>query len=109
MVHGIPTNARLWRHVQSHLEDRYQTYAVDMIGYGQSDMLLDDVKHTLTNQAEAIKGVVEGLGLEGKVALVGYDHGGGACQVFASYQTELSFASGTWARSAWNQVFSKSL
>ena len=62
-------NARLRRHVQSHLEDRYQTYAVDMIGYGQSDMLLDDVKHTLTNQAEAIKGVVEGLGLEGKVAL----------------------------------------
>ena len=84
MVHGIPTNARLWRHVQGNLEDRYQTYAMDMIGYGQSDMPLDDVKHTLTNQAEAIKGVIEGLGLKGRVVLVGHDHGGGACQIFAS-------------------------
>lgn len=84
MVHGIPTNARLWRHVQGYLEDRYQTYAMDMIGYGQSDMPLDDVKHTLTNQAEAIKGVIEGLGLKGKAVLVGHDHGGGACQIFAS-------------------------
>ena len=88
MVHGIPTNARLWRHVQGHLEDRYQTFAMDMIGYGQSDMPLDDVKHTLTNQAEAIKGVIEGLGLKGKVVLVGHDHGGGACQIFASKYCE---------------------
>jgi pimeloyl-ACP methyl ester carboxylesterase len=84
MVHGIPTNARLWRHVQHHLKDRYQTYAMDMMGYGQSDMPVDDVKYTLTNQAEVIKGVIEGLGLKGKVILVGHDHGGGASQIFAS-------------------------
>jgi pimeloyl-ACP methyl ester carboxylesterase len=84
MVHGIPTNARLWRHVQTHLKDRYQTYAMDMIGYGKSDMPLDDLKHTFANQAEAIKGVIDGLGLKGKVVLVGHDHGGGVCQVFAS-------------------------
>ena len=84
MVHGIPTNARLWRHVQGHLQDRYQTHAMDMIGYGQSDMPLDDVKHTLNNQAEAIRGVIEGLGLKGKIVLIGHDHGGGACQIFAS-------------------------
>ncbi len=84
MVHGIPTNARLWRHVQGHLEDRYQTYAMDMIGYGQSDMPNDELKYTFANQAEAIKGVIDGLGLKGKVVLVGHDHGGGVCQVFAS-------------------------
>ncbi len=84
MVHGIPTNARLWRHVQGHLEDRYQTYAMDMIGYGQSDMPNDDLQYTFANQAEAIKGVIDGLGLKGKVVLVGHDHGGGVCQVFAS-------------------------
>lgn len=83
-VHGIPTNARLWRHVQHHLKDKYRTLAMDMIGYGQSDMPLNALKHSLTNQAEAIKGVIEGLGLKGKVILVGHDHGGGASQIFAS-------------------------
>jgi Predicted hydrolases or acyltransferases (alpha/beta hydrolase superfamily) len=38
MVHGIPTNARLWRHVQDHLKDKYRTLAMDMVGYGQSGM-----------------------------------------------------------------------
>jgi len=84
MVHGIPTNARLWRHVQAHLQDRYTTYAMDMVGYGQSGMPLDQFEHTLTNQAEAIKGVIEALGLKGKVVLVGHDHGGGASQIMAS-------------------------
>ena len=84
MVHGIPTNARLWRHTQALLKDRYQTHAMDMVGYGQSSMPLDKFKHTLSNQAEAIKGVIDGLGLKGQVILVGHDHGGGACQVFAS-------------------------
>ena len=84
MVHGIPTNASLWRHVQARLQDRYATYAMDMVGYGQSSMPLDQFEHTLTNQAEAIKGVIEALGLKGKVVLVGHDHGGGASQIFAS-------------------------
>src|SRR5687768_9341788 len=84
MVHGIPTNSRLWRKVQAHLQERYRTFAVDMLGYGQSDMPLDDFKHTLNVQAEVIKGVIEALGLKGKVILVGHDHGGGACQIFAS-------------------------
>jgi pimeloyl-ACP methyl ester carboxylesterase len=84
MVHGIPTNARLWRKVQSFLESRYKTFAMDMMGYGQSDMPLDNFQHTLSNQAEVIKEVIVGLGLEGEVILVGHDHGGGACQILAS-------------------------
>ena len=84
MVHGIPTNARLWRHAQEHLKDSYTTYAMDMVGYGMSDMPLDRFKHTLTNQAEAIKAVIEALDLKGKVILVAHDHGGGAAQIFAS-------------------------
>jgi pimeloyl-ACP methyl ester carboxylesterase len=84
MVHGIPTNARLWRKVQGFLENRYRTFAMDMMGYGQSDMPLDDFEHTLSNQAEVIKKVIVGLGLKGEVILVGHDHGGGACQILAS-------------------------
>ena len=84
MVHGIPTNARLWRKVQGFLEGRYKTFAMDMIGYGASDMPLDEFQHTLSNQAEVIKEVIIGLGLKGKVILIGHDHGGGACQILAS-------------------------
>ena len=84
MVHGIPTNARLWRHVQTLLEDKYTTYAMDMVGYGQSDMPLDAFEHTLTNQAEAVRAVIEALSLKGKAVLVGHDHGGGAAQIMAS-------------------------
>ena len=84
MVHGIPTNARLWRKVQGYLEDRYRTFAMDMMGYGQSDMPLDAFEHSLSNQAEVIKEVIVGLGLKGDVILVGHDHGGGACQILAS-------------------------
>lgn len=83
-VHGIPTNARLWRHVQGYLEDRYQTYAMDMMGYGESDMPVEGMAYTLNNQAEVIKGVIDALDLKGKVILVGHDHGGGASQIFAS-------------------------
>jgi pimeloyl-ACP methyl ester carboxylesterase len=83
MVHGIPTNARLWRHVQAALP-QYRTLAMDMVGYGQSDMPLDKFKHSFMNQAEAVKGVIEGLGLKGKVILVAHDHGGGVAQVFAT-------------------------
>ena len=84
MVHGIPTNARLWRKVQGFLEPRYRTFAMDMLGYGQSDMPLDNFQHTLSNQAEVINDVIVKLGLKGEVILIGHDHGGGACQIVAS-------------------------
>jgi pimeloyl-ACP methyl ester carboxylesterase len=91
MVHGIPTNARLWRHVQALLSDRYRTYAMDLIGYGQSSMPLDAFSHTLTNQAEAVKETIAALGIKEDVVLIGHDHGGGVCQIVASkYPTHMN-------------------
>lgn len=87
-IHGMPTNGRLWRHVQTILEDRYQTYAIDMMGYGESDMPVESVAYTLNNQAEVIKGVIDALDLKGKIILIGHDHGGGASQIFASKYCE---------------------
>ncbi|HEX4585216.1 MAG TPA: alpha/beta hydrolase [Burkholderiaceae bacterium] len=84
MVHGIPTNARLWRHVQAILGGRYRTFAMDLIGYGQSSMPLDGFTHTLTNQAEAVKETITSLGIKKDVVLIGHDHGGGVCQIVAS-------------------------
>ena len=87
-VHGIPTNARLWRHVQAALGGRYRTFAMDMIGYGESDMPVDSLKYTLSNQAEAVKGVIDALGIRGDAVLVGHDHGGGVSQIFAARHPE---------------------
>ena len=64
-VHGIPTNARLWRHVQKNLEGKFHSYAMDMVGYGQSSIPLDNFEHTFNNQAEAIKAVIEGCKAKG--------------------------------------------
>lgn len=84
MVHGIPTNALLWRHVQAILGNRYRTFAMDLVGYGQSSMPLDGFAHTLTNQAEAVKETIAALGIKKDVVLIGHDHGGGVCQIVAS-------------------------
>lgn len=84
MVHGIPTNARLWRRVQATLGKSYRTIAMDLVGYGQSSMPLDRFAHTLTNQAEAVKETIAALGIKKDVVLIGHDHGGGVCQIVAS-------------------------
>ena len=54
-VHGIPTNARLWRHVQKNLEGKFHSYAMDMVGYGQSSMPLDNFEHILTTKLKRLK------------------------------------------------------
>lgn len=88
MVHGIPTNSLLWRHVQTHLQDQYRTYAMDMIGYGESDMPIESLDYTLNNQADGVKEVIESLGIRGEVTLVAHDHGGGVAQIVASRYPE---------------------
>jgi hypothetical protein len=40
---------------QKNLEGNFHSYAMDMVGYGQSSMPLDDFEHTFNNQAEAIR------------------------------------------------------
>lgn len=87
-IHGMPTNGLIWRHIQEKLKDSYQTYTYDLVGYGRSDMPLDKFEHSLTNQAEVLKLVIEELGLKGNVILAGHDHGGGVSQIFASKYRE---------------------
>lgn len=89
MVHGIPTNSLLWRGVQAHLEDRYRTFAMDMIGYGESDMPIDTLDFTLNNQAEAVKQVIENVSDGEGAVLVAHDHGGGVAQILTAKYPEL--------------------
>lgn len=80
LVHGLPMSSYLWRKVQDCLADRYQVYAIDMLGYGQSDKPPEASLYTWTAQAERLAKFIDTLRL-GKVALAGHDHGGGVTQI----------------------------
>lgn len=89
MIHGIPTSSFLWRHVQTHLSPNYQTYALDLLGYGRSDKPAN-ADYTLSAQADIVAGLIDELGLQ-KVVIACHDQGGGVGQVFACrYPEKLS-------------------
>ncbi len=89
LIHGIPTSSFLWRHVQKLLAENYQTYALDLLGYGKSDKPAKS-DYTLSTQAEVVAGFIDELGLE-KPVIACHDQGGGVGQVFACrYPEKLS-------------------
>lgn len=81
LVHGIPTSALLWRHVQPRLAERAATIAVDLLGYGQSDKPADPAP-TLPNQVSALHALLTAGDLT-DVLVVGHDIGGGVAQLLA--------------------------
>jgi 2-hydroxymuconate-semialdehyde hydrolase len=87
LVHGIPTNSLLWRHVQGELAADHQVYAVDMIGYGSSDKP-EDADPSVANQARWLSEFLMACRLE-SVVLVGHDIGGGVAQLVAAQHPEL--------------------
>ena len=72
LIHGVPTQAYLWRHVIPALEPHGRVIAVDLVNFGQSDKTdaLSPLQH-----AERIEQFVEALGLE-DLTLVLQDWGG---------------------------------
>jgi len=89
MIHGIPTSSFLWRHVQTLLATKYQTYALDLLGYGKSDKPAKS-DYTLSTQAQVVAGFIDELGLK-KPVIACHDQGGGVGQVFACrYPEKLS-------------------
>lgn len=86
LLHGIPMNAYLWRKVQAGLEDNFQTYAIDMLGYGQSDKPAE-ADYSWTGQARRVAGFMDALGLK-KAVVAGHDQGGGVALCFATQYPE---------------------
>lgn len=80
-LHGIPTSAALWRHVQPHLAGEADTIAVDLLGYGESDKP-EAVSPTLPTQVRLLAGLLERWDLH-DVLVVGHDIGGGIAQLLA--------------------------
>ena len=80
-LHGIPSSSFLWRKVIDHLQQEFTCFAVDMLGYGDSDKPKDK-DLSITAQAEYIAQWSEAVGLD-EFHLVGHDIGGGVAQLLA--------------------------
>ncbi|WP_138758993.1 alpha/beta fold hydrolase [Modestobacter altitudinis] len=82
LVHGIPTNHRLWADVVPRLWAHARVIAVDMLGYGDS---MDAHGHRvdLAAQAALLVDLLDVLGLE-RAIVVGHDLGGGVAQLIAT-------------------------
>ena len=81
LVHGIPTNHRLWADVVPVVSRRARVLAVDMLGYGDSPAP-GDQPVDLASQASVLLGLLDTLGLD-RVVVVGHDLGGGVAQILA--------------------------
>lgn len=89
MVHGITTYSFIWRKVIPLLKDKYQIYAIDLLGCGDSDKPLD-VDYSIKNQASFIVEFIKKMNLK-KVHLVTHDIGGGVAQIVTANNPELLY------------------
>ncbi len=74
LVHGWPTFSHLWRHQIPVLAERFQVYALDLPGFGDSDKPAD-VSYSLGFYVDILTGFLDALGIE-QVTLVSHDLGG---------------------------------
>ena len=81
-VHGIATNAYLWRHVMDALSGQRRCIAIDLPLHGQSPVTAEQ-DLSLAALAAAIDDFCEVLGLTG-IDLVANDTGGAIAQIFAA-------------------------
>ena len=81
-VHGIATNAYLWRHVMDALSGQRRCIAIDLPLHGQSPVT-GEQDLSLTALAAGLDDFCEVLGLTG-VDLVANDTGGAIAQIFAA-------------------------
>jgi pimeloyl-ACP methyl ester carboxylesterase len=81
-VHGIATNAYLWRHVMDALSGQRRCIAVDLPLHGQSPVTAGQ-DLSLAALAAGLEDFCEVLGLNG-IDLVANDTGGAIAQIFAA-------------------------
>jgi 2-hydroxymuconate-semialdehyde hydrolase len=86
LLHGIPTNAELWRDVIPRLSTRTRVIAPDLLGYGRSDAPQGQPVDIVA-QAGYMLELLDVLGVE-RATVVGHDIGGGVAQILATRHAE---------------------
>lgn len=81
LIHGIPTNRRMWRKIAPGLAAKHRVIALDLLNYGQSDKpRLADV--SINAQSRIILQLMDALGVR-RADIVAHDIGGGIAQLIA--------------------------
>lgn len=87
LVHGFGTSGFLWREIGPALaESKLTAYAVDLLGYGESDRPVDG-DYSIAAQAEHIDAALTSLRLT-RATIVGIDVGGGVAMRLAATRPE---------------------
>ena len=83
LVHGNLSTGRFYEHLFDGAPDRYRLIAPDMRGFGDSEPLPIDATRGLRDWADDTHALLEALGIERPVHLVGWSTGGAAIAAFA--------------------------
>ena len=90
LIHGISSNSFIWNDIISHLSNKYDLIAVDLLGCGQSDKT-NEISYSIKSQALLLSKFIDKLGLK-KLHLIGHDVGGGIGQIMAVNNPELFYS-----------------
>jgi len=86
LIHGIPTDGRLWREVVPALAADHRVIVPDLLNFGLSEKpLRADV--SIASQARILIGLLDALGIR-RTHLVAHDIGGGVAQILAVRRSE---------------------
>jgi pimeloyl-ACP methyl ester carboxylesterase len=83
MIHGNLATARFFEHIMSGAPDRYRFIAPDMRGFGDTERKSIDATRGLRDWSDDAYSLVQALGIEGPVHLVGWSTGGAAIAAYA--------------------------
>lgn len=90
LVHGLPTNPRVWRYVIPQIANTgVRCLAWEQVGFGWSMEEGFGMDISISRQAEYLYGWLQHLGIS-KAVFVGHDYGGGVIQKLVSDHPELA-------------------
>ena len=81
LLHGIPTNSRMWRDIIPQLAATHRVIAPDLLNYGQSEKP-ESADVSINAQSRMILRFMQALGIR-RADVVAHDIGGGVAQLLA--------------------------
>ena len=81
LLHGFMENLSIWNDLEPQLSKKFTLVKIDLPGHGQSDTLGEI--HTMERMAEEVKKVVDDLGFQKNIHILGHSMGGYVALAFA--------------------------
>src|SRR5579884_1884616 len=85
LIHGIGSDATIWRHTLHALAPHFTVYAPDLLGCGLSDK--PDITYTIDELAASVSDFMDAAGIE-RAHIIGHSLGGGVALKLHTLQPE---------------------